>query len=55
MLTFVILFQNRFGKIMSVVAVKNIKVGQEIFVNYNYTVSMAPEWYKKLWFEHLRY
>ncbi len=29
--------------------------GEEILVNYNYSVSLAPEWYKDLWFRHLRY
>ena len=43
----------RFGRIMSVVAVKNIRQGEEIFVSYNYCVSMAPEWYQVLWFQFL--
>jgi len=40
----------RFGRIMSVVAQRNISADEEIFVSYNYSVSMAPEWYQELWF-----
>jgi hypothetical protein len=45
----------RFGNIMSVVAVSDIDAGEEVFVNYNYAVSLAPDWYKQQWFQHLRY
>jgi hypothetical protein len=44
----------RFGAIMSVVALRTIEPGEEIFVNYNYSVSLAPDWYKQQWFQHLR-
>ena len=31
-----------------------ISSGDEILVNYNLDLSMAPEWYKALWVRHLR-
>ena len=31
-----------------------ISSGEEILVNYNMDLSMAPEWYKALWVRHLR-
>ena len=34
---------------MSVVATKEMDVGEEILVNYNYDVAFAPEWYQQLW------
>ena len=34
---------------MSIVAVRTIMPGEEILVNYNYDVKMAPEWYQTLW------
>ena len=42
----------RFGCIMSVVAVRDIEQGEEVFVSYNYCVSFAPPWYQVLWFKH---
>ena len=42
----------RFGRIMSVVAVKDIKEGEEIFVSYNYSLPLSPPWYQHLWFSH---
>ena len=42
----------RFGRIMSVVAVKDIEQGEEVFVSYNYCVSLAPPWYQEIWFKH---
>lgn len=42
----------RFGQIMSIVALRDIKVDEEILVNYNYDVKLAPEWYRSLWKQH---
>lgn len=42
----------RFGRIMSVVATRDIAKDEEVFVSYNYCVSMAPDWYQELWFRH---
>ena len=42
----------RFGRIMSIVAVRDIEEGEEIFVSYNYSVPLAPPWYQQLWFSH---
>ena len=42
----------RFGRIMSVVAARDIQQGQEIFVSYNYSVPLAPPWYQQLWFHY---
>lgn len=42
----------RFGRIMSVVAVKDIEPDEEVFVSYNYCVSLSPPWYQEIWFEH---
>ena len=44
----------RFGLIMSVVADRDIKGGEELFVSYNYAIAQAPDWYQEQWFEHLR-
>ena len=41
----------RFGHIMSIVALRNIEQDDEILVNYNYDIRIAPDWYKKLWKE----
>ena len=37
---------------MSVVATRDIAKDEEVFVSYNYCVSMAPAWYQELWFRH---
>ena len=39
---------------MSLVAKREIAAGEEILVNYSYSVSQAPVWYQHLWFTHLR-
>ena len=39
----------RFGRIMSVVAVRDIAPGEEVFVSYNYAVPLAPDWYQVGW------
>ena len=48
------LWHPRFGHIMSVVALKTILTGEEILVNYNYDLKIAPEWYKALWQEFMQ-
>ena len=50
MKSYFILF--RFGQIMSIVALRDIRVDEEILVNYNYDVKLAPEWYRSLWMQH---
>ena len=45
----------RFGLIMSIVANRDIRAGEEIFVSYNYVIATAPEWYQDQWFSHLRH
>ena len=32
--------------VVTLVAVRTISVGEEITVNYNYSLSVAPQWYK---------
>ena len=44
----------RFGKIMSVVATKDIPSHEEILVTYGYRIWQSPAWYTGLWFEYLR-
>ena len=44
----------RFGQVMSVVASRDIMAGEEILVSYNYMIAKSPQWYKDLWFTHLR-
>ena len=44
----------RFGRIMSIVAVRDIQEGEEIFVSYNYSLPLSPPWYQELWFSHCR-
>ena len=39
---------------MSIVAVRNIMPGEEILVNYNYDVKMAPDWYQSLWKHYMQ-
>ena len=39
---------------MSVVAIKPIPIDEEILVNYNYEVILAPLWYKQQWFHYVR-
>ena len=39
---------------MSIVADRDIKAGEEVFVCYNYVVALAPVWYQEQWFIHLR-
>ena len=44
----------RFGLIMSVVADREIRRGEEVLVSYNYNVAESPAWYRAAWFSHLR-
>ena len=34
---------------MSIVAVRAITAGEELFVCYNYRLDQAPPWYRDLW------
>ena len=36
----------RFGLIICVVAKRDLPAGEEILVNYNMDMALAPEWYK---------
>ena len=42
----------RFGNIMSIVSVRAIAAGEELFVCYNYRLDQAPPWYRDLWHKH---
>ena len=44
----------RFGRIMSIVASRNILCNEEILVSYGYRIWQSPAWYANLWFEYLR-
>jgi len=44
----------RFGCVMSVVALRDIKPGEEVFVSYNYCIGSAPPWYQDLWWQHCK-
>lgn len=48
------LWHPRFGHIMSVVALKPIRRGEEVLVCYNYTIQHAPVWYRDLYVDHMR-
>ena len=37
----------RFGQVVTIIAIKDIQVGEEVSVNYKYPVILAPEWYKQ--------
>ena len=37
---------------MSIVAVRAITAGEELFVCYNYRLDQAPPWYRDLWHKH---
>ena len=39
---------------MSIVALRDIRADEEILVNYNYDVKLAPEWYRSLWMQHIK-
>ena len=39
---------------MSIVAEREILAGEELFVNYNYKLVYAPDWYQLQWFHHVR-
>ena len=36
----------RFGLIICVMAKRDLSAGEEILVNYNMDMALAPEWYK---------
>ena len=38
---------DRFGQVVTLVAVSPILPGEEITVNYNYSPAVAPPWYKE--------
>jgi len=44
----------RFGCIMSVVALRDIEAGEEVFVSYNYCIGSAPPWYQDLWWQYCK-
>ena len=40
--------------VQSIVARRSIRRGEEILVSYNYSIAKAPQWYRDLYFQHLR-
>ena len=44
----------RFGLICTTTALRDIDAGEEILVNYGWSMSDAPLWYKHLWVDHVR-
>lgn len=48
------LYHPRFGHVMSIVAIDYIRPKSEILVSYNYQIDRSPEWYRDLYFQHLR-
>ena len=40
---------------MAIFAKEDIKKDDEIFVCYGYGMANAPEWYRNLWLQYLRY
>ncbi|XP_071743457.1 uncharacterized protein [Lepeophtheirus salmonis] len=48
------IYHPRFGHIMSVISVQDIRVGEEITVSYNYDLARSPVWYRDAWFHYLR-
>ncbi|XP_059087861.1 uncharacterized protein LOC131884188 [Tigriopus californicus] len=48
------LYHPRFGHVMSLVAIDYIRPKTEILVSYNYHIDKSPEWYRDLYFQHLR-
>ena len=44
----------RHGLIMSIVATRDIRPGEELYASYNYVIAMAPDWYQEQWFRHVR-
>lgn len=45
-------YHPRFGIIKCLISVKEIEEGEEIFVNYQYSLSCSPDWYKVSWAKH---
>ena len=46
---FVLYCHPRFGKVPSIQAIKNIEVGEEVTVSYDYALEDAPPWYQELY------
>ena len=47
-------YHPRWGKVVSLVAYRDIARHEEITVCYGYKMSFAPKWYSDLWLRHLR-
>jgi len=45
-------YHPRFGFIKSLTTLRDIKEGDELFVNYRYSLSVSPTWYKVAWAKH---
>ncbi len=54
LLRWALLEHPRFGLIMSIKSLREIKADEEILVNYGMGMADAPMWYKELWVKHLR-
>ena len=44
----------RFGLIIAIRAIIDMKKGSEVLVNYGMQMAEAPVWYKSLWVKYLR-
>merc|ERR1712107_386095 len=44
----------RFGLIRSLRAIRDLKKGDELLVNYHMTVAKSPEWYRQVWLQWMR-
>ena len=42
----------RFGLVVTLLAARSISPGDEVTVNYNYSLSVAPDWYKQCLLEY---
>ena len=47
-------FHPRWGKVVCLVAYRDIQRDEEITVCYGYKMDFAPKWYSDLWLKHLR-
>ena len=47
------MYHPRWGRVRTVETIKEVKMGQELLVDYGYDLMRSPEWYKALWTKEL--
>ena len=49
---FDIIYHPVYGPAACIVAKQQIEKGEELYVNYNYRIKWAPDWYKEAYKQH---